>query len=199
MKQLSIVFITLLGLTACTPASEKTEPVTENPPVETVAESKPGLSDLINLYDLQSGLFAEVLSGISDEEATQRMSENTNSVAWIAGHTVDIQYNIAMMLGIVQENPYAAQFGFGKPFDAAASYPTLEKMQSDWNALTPQIKEAMSKLTTERLESGLPFQIPFAEQNLNGFLAFQMHHLGYELGQLGLYRKFLGKEAMSYQ
>ena len=75
----------------------------------------------------------------------------------------------------------------------------MESLLSDWNDLAPKVQSTLANLEEEQLNSALPFPIPFAEQNLKGFLAFQMHHLGYEIGQLGLYRKFLGKEAMSYQ
>lgn len=149
-------------------------------------------------YDLQANLFSKNLDGISDTEADKRVN-NANSLAWIAGHTVDIQYNLAMLLGLTTENPYAEQFGFGKPFDASADYPPLSQMQKDLDALTPKISEALSNLTEEQLDAKAPFQIPFPEQTMRGLYAFQMHHLGYELGQIGLYRKFLGKSAFGYQ
>jgi|GEM_PF-291480 len=161
--------------------------------------SQMNIIDIQNQYILQAQLFQNVVADISDEEADQRISENTNSFKWIVGHSLDIQYNLAMMLGIRAENPYADSFGFGKPFDPEAKYPSLASMLADWNALSPQIIKAMEDLSTEALQSELPFPIPFPEQNLKGFLAFQMHHLGYEIGQLGLYRRFLAKEAMSYQ
>ncbi len=149
-------------------------------------------------YDLQAALFSKNLSGITDVEAAKRIN-NANSLAWIAGHTVDIQYNLAMLLELAPENPYAEQFGFGKPFDAAASYPPLSQMQTDLATLTPKISAALDKLTEEQLNAKAPFPIPFPEQTMRGLYAFQMHHLGYELGQIGLYRKFLGKSAFSYQ
>jgi len=34
--------------------------------------------------------------------------------------------------------------------------------------------------------------------NMNGFLAFLMHHEAYHIGQPGILRKYLGKEAMKY-
>lgn len=149
-------------------------------------------------YEMQANLFDKNLEGITDEEADKRIN-NANSLAWIAGHTVDIQYNLAMLLGQETENPYAEQFGFGKPFDPKADYPELSKMKADWNALMPKISEAISNLTEEQLNTESPFPIPFSEQTMRGLYAFQMHHLGYELGQIGLYRKFLGKSAFSYQ
>ncbi|WP_431122702.1 DinB family protein [Flagellimonas flava] len=149
-------------------------------------------------YDLQASLFSKNLDGISDTEADRRIN-NANSLAWIAGHTVDIQYNLAMLLGQATENPYAEQFAFGKTFDPSAKYPRLSKMKDDFDALTPKISAALENLSEEQLNADAPFPIPFPEQTIRGLYAFQMHHIGYELGQIGLYRKFLGKTAFSYQ
>ena len=171
-------------------ASSSKQPVTSNP------------MDIItikNQYILQASLFDNVTQDISDEEAARRISEQTNSFAWIAGHTLDIQYNLAALLGVAQENPYAEQFSFGKPFDPDATYPSLDQMRSDWQALTPKITEAFDQLSAEQLAAAPPLEIPFPDQSIKGLLGFQMHHLGYELGQMALYRRFLGKEAMSYE
>ncbi|MEL7118630.1 MAG: DinB family protein [Bacteroidota bacterium] len=157
------------------------------------------IRNIRNQYDLQSRLFNNVMKEVTDENALKRLSDNTNNFAWIAAHTLDLQYNIAMMTGIATENPYAEHFSFGKPFDPDIEFPTMNSLLNDWNGLTPKIQTALAELNEEQLNGELPFPIPFAEQTLKGFLAFQMHHLGYEIGQLGLLRKYLGYDAMSYQ
>ncbi len=149
-------------------------------------------------YDLHAGLFSKNLEGISDEEASKRI-DNTNSLSWIVGHTVWIQYSLGQLTGQIVENPYEKQFAFGKQFDPDAQYPTLSKMKKDWDVLSPKISEAIAKLTEEQLNAKAPFPIPFPEQTIRGLYAFQMHHLGYEFGQIGLYRKFLGKSPFNYQ
>ena len=103
------------------------------------------------------------------------------------------------MGGQAEANPYDEQFAFGKKFDPNTSYPSLAKMKADWDALTPKISKSLENLTEEQLNGESPFPIPFAEQTIRGVYAFQMHHLGYELGQMGLYRKFLEKSSFSYQ
>lgn len=185
-------------MVACSSSNGRT-PTTEDVPMETVAVESPDISTIKNQYILQAGLFDKVTRDISDEEANQRISEQTNSLIWIASHTLDIQYNLAALLGIGTENPYTEQFAFDQPFVADADYPSLGNMQTDWNALTPKIIQALDQLSEEQLAAEPPFPIPFPEQSIRGLLGFQMHHLAYEIGQMALYRKFLGKEAMSYQ
>ena len=153
---------------------------------------------IINQYKLNAKLFNNVLVDITDEEANKRISDSTNSFAWIAGHTVWIQYSLANLLGITQENPYNENFAFGTKFDTQTDYGSLAKMKADWDSLTPKVTEGLENLTLEQLDTKSPFPIPFEEQTIRGVLGFQMHHLGYEIGQLGLYRRFLNKEAMTY-
>lgn len=157
------------------------------------------ISTIKDQYALHVKLFNNVMVDIKDEEGNRRISETTNSYTWIAGHILDIQYNLAALLGLVLENPYADQFSFGKPFDPNATYPPLDQMRTDWNTLAPQITTALDQASDAHLSATAPFTIPFGDQSIKGVLGFQMHHLAYEIGQLGLYRRFLEKAAMSYQ
>ncbi len=188
-----VVLILALTIASCQQKAEKVEK-------EVIKEVyKPtDIQVLKAQYELQAGLFSKNLNDISDTEADRRIN-NANSLAWIAGHMVDIQYNLAMLLGQATENPYAEQFAFGKAFDPKADHPSLSKMREDFDVLIPKIAEALGNLTEEQLDSAAPFPLPFPEQTVRGLYGFQMHHLGYELGQIGLYRKFLGKTPFSYQ
>ena len=152
---------------------------------------------LSQYYTFQASLFSKNLEGISDADAKKRIN-NANSLEWIAGHTLDIQYNLAIMLGVTDKNPYAEQFAYGKPFDPKVDYPALSEMIKDWNIMQPKVTEAFKSLTKERLAGEAPFPIPYPEQSFRGLVIFQMHHLGYELGQIGLYRKFLEKSSFTY-
>ncbi len=193
----------IISLSACTGTSESATAQDDLRQTETVStfntEKIMDIATIKNQYALQAGLFDKVTAGISDEEASQRINENTNSLAWIAGHTLWIQYNLAALVGAATDNPYAEQFAFGTSFDPDTQYPSLEKMRRDWNALSPKISQGLDQLTAEQLQADSPFPIPFPEQSVRGLWGFQMHHLGYEIGQMALYRRFLGKEAMSYQ
>lgn len=198
MKKIIIkgISIILIAATTISCAEQETKTVEK----EVIVEVSKGLDakTLKLQYDLHANTFSKNLSDISDSEANQRIN-NSNSLAWIVGHTLDLQYNLAMLTGQATENPYAEQFGFGKPFDAKAKYPSLSKMTKDWEALSPKISEVLGKMTEEQLNGKAPFPLPIAEQTMRGLFAFQMHHLGYEFGQIGLYRKFLGKSGFSYQ
>jgi len=67
---------------------------------------KTTIATIIHQYKLNAHLFNNVLVDITDKEAHQHISGNTNSFIWIAGHTLWIQYSLANLLGITSENPY---------------------------------------------------------------------------------------------
>lgn len=189
IKSTIAVLVTMLFTTGCSAQNDHTEKTMEN-------------LDLLILkhqYALNARLLKNVLESISEEEADRRIGDKTNSIRWITGHFLDIQYNLAMLLGLKDNNPYADQFGFGKPFDPNGAYPALGEMLEDSKGLSPEIENAIAALPRETLNEEAPFPLPYGEQTIRGLLAFQMHHMSYEIGQIGIYRKFLGKSGMSYQ
>lgn len=155
-------------------------------------------ASVTNLYLLNTRLFDNVTGDVTDAEAARRIGEQVNSFAWIAGHALWVQYSLAGLLGLADDNPYAEHFGTGAAFDPSADAPSLSRMRADFDALAPRILAALEALTPDRLDAAAPFPLPVRDQSLRGLLDFQMHHLAYHTGQLGLYRRFLGKAAMSY-
>lgn len=148
-------------------------------------------------YDIYANTFAKNIADIEDLKADKRI-EGANSLKWILGHTLDIQFNLGMLTGQIRENPYAEQFGFGKLFNPKGNYPSIKQMIADWDRLSPIISAAIGNMTKEKLDVASPIPLPISEQTIRGLLAFQMHHLGYEFGQIGLYRKFLEKSSFTY-
>ena len=180
-----------LGLGACADGTAAASPDGGAAPAS--AE----LADVGELYALHARLFDAVTDDVSDAEAARSVGD-ANSFAWIAGHMLWSQHHVAAVLGVSGDNPYAAQFGPGRPFDPDADYPTLAQMRRDWNALVPTVEAAMGRLTDRQLAARPPFNLPIGDQSLRGYLVFEQHHLAYEIGQLGLYRRILGKPALRY-
>ncbi|MEM1282764.1 MAG: DinB family protein [Chlamydiota bacterium] len=190
--------IAALTFNACTPQSGNTKEANTTSVVQTSVDNL-DVKVLKGQYDLNTKLFNNALVNISESEANQQFNGTANNVKRIAGHALFLNYSLANLLTVESQNPYDAQFGIGKPFDPNAAYPTLEKIISDWNALSPKVGAALEEMTKDQLDSDSPFPIPYSEQTIRGIISFQMHHLGYHIGQIGIYRKFLSKEPMSYQ
>lgn len=153
---------------------------------------------LADLLSVNARLFANVTTDVADEEAARRI-DGTNSFQYIAGHYVEIVCNLALITGQAEANPYTERFGFGTRFDPTGEgYPALSALLADHAAIAPKVEAAVRAMSDEQLAAASPFPLPFAQQTVQGLLAFQQHHLGYTIGQLGLYRRFLGHEAMGY-
>jgi len=67
----------------------------------------------------------------------------------------------------------------------------------DWNAISGIISEALANLPADALEADAP-NVPIPGGKLGDFFDFLMHHEAYHIGQMGILRKFLGKESMKY-
>ncbi len=150
-------------------------------------------------FDLHTRLFTNATAGISDNESGIRNSEHVNNMKWIAGHLLNTRLgNMSRIAGLSPDESYNAQFGRGNSFDPNATYPPLEEITSKWQAASAAIGEGISNIPEEALSSKSPVQAPIADDTLRGLVAFLVSHEAYHIGQLGMLRKMIGKEAMSY-
>ncbi|ULT23166.1 hypothetical protein KUH03_28660 [Sphingobacterium sp. E70] len=64
------------------------------------------LEVIIPAYRMHSQSFINVLDGITEEHARQRINGQTNHMVWMAGNFVNVRYGIAYILGLQEEDPY---------------------------------------------------------------------------------------------
>ena len=62
--------------------------------METIQSKDNRVSSLIYLYDMHSGFFTNVLDGISDKDAYNRLDTKANHVAWLAGSLVQQRFEM---------------------------------------------------------------------------------------------------------
>lgn len=152
-----------------------------------------------NIFDLQTRLFNNVINGVEDSHATARANEKVNHIKWLAGHLVSTRHMLAGVLGANVEEKYADLYAQGKGLQPDADYPPLADIKTEWQKITEVVRPLIANLKKEALGSPIPFPVPVAEQNVNGFVSFLLHHEAYHLGQLGLLRKYQGYEPMNYK
>jgi hypothetical protein len=150
------------------------------------------------IFNINTRLFNNTLAGITEERSEERISGHNNSVKWIATHTVWARFNIVSLLGKPTQNPYPGLFENFKPYDAADKYPSLEEIKKEWDRASALLKDALESITEEHLASDAPFKNPSGDVTMGGTIAFLAQHESYDIGQLGLLKKYLTKEAMSY-
>ena len=149
--------------------------------------------------DLHTRLLLNATAGISDSESHIRNTEHINNVKWIAGHLLNTRLDLmSKVAGLQPDTTYTAQFGRGNSLDPNATYPPLEEITSKWKETSSAIADGISKMPEEVLASKTPAQTPIPDDTVRGLVSFLLSHEAYHIGQLGLLRKMIGKEAMSY-
>ena len=150
------------------------------------------------IFNLNSRLFKNTFAGMSEEDAQKRISDHSNSFSWIAAHTVWARYMIVAFLGNPQPNPYDDLFKGFKPYDDAQKYPSLEEISAQWNTASGFLQDALKTVSEEALAGESPIKSPIVENTNLGTVTFLAQHESYDIGQLGLLKKYFTNEAMSY-
>ena len=150
------------------------------------------------ILKMNSRLFMNALQGISEEQASERISGHNNPLIWIAVHTVWARYNICAMLGKPAKNPYDGLFEDFKPFDPEHRYATLEEVKSEWKKASDNLEKALDEVSEQHLSSDAPFKSPIGDATMGGTIAFLAQHESYDIGQVAFLKKYFTKEAMSY-
>ena len=150
------------------------------------------------ILNMNERLFHNALAGVTDEMATHRISGHNNPLNWLATHTTWARYNIAALLGQPGENLYNGMFENWKPFDESMQFDSLEKIKEEWNKASALLRVGLLTVTEEHLAADAPFKSPIGDFTIGGTIAFLAQHESYDIGQMALLKKFLTKEAMSY-
>lgn len=151
-----------------------------------------------NILNMNTRLFLNALDGITEEQSKQRISDHNNPISWLAVHTVWARYNTLAMLGKPAANPYDGLFENFKPFDPTYNYASLAEAKEEWNKASALLKEALASVTEEHLAADSPLKSPIGDFTFGGTVTFLAQHESYDIGQIAFLKKYLTKEAMSY-
>lgn len=160
---------------------------------------------LLAQYDLHNILFNNVLLDISECESEISLS-GLKTIKWLAGHLLWDQGSYAMICNVDINFPWLGHFHSiegASPEDLlppASEKPTLEMIKTKWNETVPYLRASLERLTDTDLEKAINIPHPLFsfDQTLAGWWAFTNHHQAYNIGQISVLRKGLGKNSMGY-
>jgi hypothetical protein len=155
------------------------------------------LKSLIDLYNLHSKLFVNVIAGISEKDANNRMGTKANHPSWIAGSIVQQRYELARILGESREATFHELFKDYQGIKDNVAYPSLDAYQKDWQTISPILKKLLAEITEEKADSIFPMDMGGPATYYEA-IYFLIHREAYCIGQIGLWRRLLGYEAMKY-
>ena len=154
------------------------------------------MHSLIVLYDMHTTYFANVIEGISDKDAHNRLNTKANHVAWLTGSLVQQRFEIAKDLGIDRKQGAHELFKDNKGIQDNITYPPLAEFKKDWETISPVLRDALVNVKDEKLDS--PFEMEGFTMSHFDLIAFIIYREANIIGQIALWRRLLGYEAMKY-
>jgi len=151
---------------------------------------------LVVLYDMHTTYFANVLDGISDKDAHDRLGTKANHIAWLTGSLVQQRYEMANELGIYQKQAADELFKENKGIQDDITYPSLTTFKKDWETIAPILRDALVNVSDEKLDG--TFEMEGMKMTYFDLIAFITYREANCIGQIALYRRLLGYEAMKY-
>ena len=158
------------------------------------------LEIIIPAYRMHSQTFFNALEGITEEAALERNGGKTNHIVWMVGNLVNCRYWYANILGMDEKDPHEALFEMAKALDENLDYPTLEQLKANFREISPKVYQKLLVVTDEQLSKDYFFgmNIPFVTENVLNMIGMCIGREDYLLGQIGLMRKLIGLQGMSY-
>jgi len=161
---------------------------------------------LLDQYDLHNVLYNNVIADITNEESDKCIADPMNCVKWLAGHLAWAQLNLANIGGTQVDFLWRDHFHTkqgASPQDLIAppsELPTLQQIKEKWNEMGPVVRKGLENLPDAALDTviNIPHPIFPFDNTLAGLWAFINHHQAYTIGQIGILRRGLGKDAMKY-
>ena len=162
-------------------------------------KNQTSINTLISIYDWHTKLFKNVIDSITDTDAQNRLHTKANHIAWIAGSIVNGRYEMAKFFGIDLQQTSHELFKDNKGIQENVSYPSLDEYRKDWEKINHVLKEALENAKDDKLNSPDPFNMPGGPYTFFDTLVACIDRESYCIGQIGLWRRLLGYEAMKYE
>lgn len=152
---------------------------------------------LLVLFDMHTTFFSSALDGISDNDAHNRLNTKANHVAWLTGSIVQQRFEIANALGVDKKQAADDLFKNNKGIQDNVTYPSLTLFKKDWETVTPILRDALFNVKDEKLDESFEM-IPNMRMTYFDLISFIIYREANIIGQIALWRRLLGYEAMKY-
>ncbi len=164
--------------------------------METIKVNDSRIYSMMFLFDLHTGFLAKVLEGISDEDAQKRLDTKANHIAWLIGSLVHQRYEMLKDLGVEKSHNGHELFKDNKGIQEGVTYPSLADYQKDWDAVSPLIREKLVYADAASFDKMIDMGgMKMTAFELFGFSTYREANI---IGQVALWRRLLGYDAMKY-
>src|SRR5262245_3898367 len=158
----------------------------------------PRIETLAQILRLNTTLFRNCLDGFTDEMATRRPSNSTNSAAFVASHVTDTRFYLLKLLGVERPNPVEQSLAGARTIADIKQLLPLQQILDAWTSAAHALRERLETITPAELDASIETRFPMADPTILSALAFLVQHDTYHIGQLAMLRKHAGLPAMKY-
>ena len=155
------------------------------------------MNSLIDLFDMHTKFFSNAIEGISDSDAHKRLNTKANHIAWLTGSLVEQRYEIANTLGAEGKQEAHDLFKNNQGIKDEVTYPSLAVFKKDWESITPILRNVLLKVKNEKLNESFEM-MPGMRMTYYDLITFIIYREANCIGQIALWRRLLGYEAMKY-
>ncbi len=161
--------------------------------------SKP-LAPYLSSFAMNAWLFGAAVRVIPEPDADRRLHDRTNTARGIAVHLAGARHSLCKLLGAeIDPLPWSdVGEGFETGFKAGGEKPRLATVLEAWARIEERFAESLLAASGAVLDRASPLPIPgIAEPTVADFVALNVVHESYHVGQLGMIAKALtGKGIM---
>lgn len=150
------------------------------------------------LYDMHTSFYHKALDGINDADALKRLDTKANHIAWLAGSLLQERFELANLLGIPMNASSNELFKHHQGIKDGLKYPKLSVYQTEWDQISPLLREKLMTVTDEELDKVIHFEVEQMSFPLFEMLSFNTYREANCIGQIALWRRLLGYEGMKY-
>ncbi|MBI4502453.1 MAG: DUF664 domain-containing protein [Gemmatimonadetes bacterium] len=156
----------------------------------------PSVVPLAAILRTNTELLLNCLQGLDDTRARQRLTQSTNSIAFLVAHLIQCRHAIGSAVGAPLPDPMGRYLDAARTLDDVAVLPTVAELRGAWERISAHLAVEIERLDTPKLRSP-GRRVPGADGTVLGEIAYLVQHDSYHLGQVSLLRRQVGLPPMS--
>ena len=139
-------------------------------------------------------LLNQIFSRLNEDNANQRISENTNPIIHIVGHITNYRFVLLNRLG--ENSSFIWEETFKRGARRSDKYPSPHQIKEEFDGVSEKLMKKLEILDDAALEVELPARNPFNDNSVLGIISFMSFHESYHLGQCSLIYKEIFNEGL---
>ena len=145
-----------------------------------------------NIFSINMSLFSNCLDGLTEEQAIQKLSPNTNSLKWLAAHVVWSRYATSGLMGNPPaNNPFDGLFENFRPHEESDDLKLLVEIKQEWDKATSLLATSFSTINSDFWEMDSVISFPLQQDKSNASLmAILVQHECLHIGQMATLKKY---------